>query len=128
QRKVNFTGRLSLKELSGLTPAADLGLSVEEDLGLNYRFALPNKLFDYIQAHVPVLVTNLPEMATIVEQYQIGEICDSLEPEKLAKSLQEALHNEKKRKTWKENLKIAAEELNWEKEEKILIDIYSPLL
>jgi glycosyltransferase involved in cell wall biosynthesis len=73
QNKVEFTGRLPLKELTKLTPQADLGLSIEEDLGLNYRFALPNKLFDYIQAQVPVLITNLPEMAAIVNQYNIGE-------------------------------------------------------
>src|SRR5690606_3378086 len=47
QNKVVFTGRLSISELSKLTPQADLGLSIEEDFGLNYRFALPNKLFDY---------------------------------------------------------------------------------
>ena len=65
--RVEFTGRLPIEELAKLTPQADLGLSIEEDLGLNYRFALPNKLFDYIQAQVPVLVTNLPEMVAIVK-------------------------------------------------------------
>jgi len=117
-----------LEELSKLTTTADLGLSIEEDVGLNYRFALPNKLFDYIQAHVPVLVTNLPEMAAIVKQFEIGEICDSLEPEKLAESIRISLIEGQKRKIWKENLKIAAEKLNWENEEKILIEIYSSFL
>ena len=123
--KIKFTGRLPLEELAKLTPTADLGLSIEEDFGLNYRFALPNKFFDYIQANVPVLVTHLPEMAAIVSQYHIGEICDSLEPEKLASSIREALFDEQKRETWKENLKTAANELNWEKEEKIIIELFS---
>lgn len=126
--KVVFTGRLSLEELAELTPQADLGLSIEEDLGLNYRYALPNKLFDYIQAQVPVLVTNLPEMVAIVQTYTIGEITNSLNPEDLAMKINDALHNTVKRNIWLSNLKTAATELTWEKEEKILHEMYSGFL
>lgn len=128
ETKVRFTGRLPLEKLSELTTQADLGLSIEEDKGLNYRFALPNKLFDYIQAQVPVLVTNLPEMAAIVRKYNIGSITDSLEPAKLAENIKEALYNPEKRTLWKENLPAAAKELVWENEEKVLIEIFSNLL
>lgn len=126
--KVEFTGRLPLEKLSELTVQADLGLSIEEDLGLNYRFALPNKLFDYIQARVPVLVTNLPEMEAIVSRYKVGEISDSLNPEELAKKIQEALYNNEKRTIWKKNLEIAANKLTWQNEEKVLQGIYKKLL
>ncbi len=126
--KVQFLGRLPIKELSRITPTADLGLSIEEDVGLNYRYALPNKLFDYIQAEVPVLVTNLPEMAAIVYQYKIGEMTKSLEPQELAKKMRGALFDEQKRKEWKKNLKIAATELTWEKEEEKLKAIFSRFL
>ncbi len=128
QNKVEFTGRLPLEKLTKLTPQADLGLSVEEDLGLNYRFALPNKLFDYIQAQVPVLVTDLPEMSAIVNQYKVGEITSSLEPKFLAQKIDAAILEEEKRKEWFKNLKIAAKELTWENEEKIIQDIYSVFL
>ena len=128
QNKVEFTGRLPLAELTKLTPKADLGLSIEEDLGLNYRFALPNKLFDYIQAQVPVLITNLPEMVAIVNQYNIGEITDSLEPRHLAEKITDALNNQQKRKIWKSNLPAAAKELTWENEEKVIWEIFSGYL
>ena len=128
QNKVEFTGRLPLEELAKHTDQADLGLSIEEDLGLNYRFALPNKLFDYIQAQVPVLVTNLPEMAAIVNNYSVGEITSFLEPDKLAEKMTEALYNKEKRKTWKQNLKTAAKELTWENEEKVLREIFAEFL
>ncbi len=128
QNKVEFTGRLPLEELAKLTPKADLGLSIEEDLGLNYRFALPNKLFDYIQAQVPVLVTNLPEMTAVVKKYNVGEITSSLEPVKLAKKITEELNNQEQRKTWKKNLEIAAIELTWENEEKVLREIFVEFL
>lgn len=126
KNKVKFLGRLSIAELSQLTPQADMGLSIEEDIGLNYRFALPNKLFDYIQARVPVLVTDLPEMAAIVRQYEIGEISPSLEPKKLAKLFIEMLQSDTRRKIWKENLEKASKELTWENEEKILEEIFIP--
>ncbi len=126
--KVTFTGRLTISELAILTPTADLGLSIEEDLGLNYRYTLPNKLFDYIQARVPVLVTNLPEMTAIIKKYKIGEITRSLEPKKLAEKINSALLNDELRTIWKENLKIAANELTWENEEKIVINLFSKFL
>jgi glycosyltransferase involved in cell wall biosynthesis len=128
QNKVEFTGRLTIDELAKLTPTADLGLSVEEDFGLNYRFALPNKLFDYIQAQVPVLVSNLPEMAAVVNQYKIGEITDSLDPVFLAAKITEALENMEKRKSWYVNLPKAAAKLTWENEEKIIQEIFQQFL
>ena len=62
EEKVTFIDRIPPIELQKLTPLADLGLSIEENLGLNYKYALPNKLFDYIQAKIPVLVSNLDEI------------------------------------------------------------------
>ncbi len=126
--RIEFAGRLPFDKLIKLTATAHLGLSIEEDLGLNYRYTLPNKLFDYIQARIPVLVSNLPEMAAIINQYKIGEITDSIEPELLAKRIDNALHNKEKRKIWHENLPIAAKELVWENEEKSIKEIYSDLL
>jgi len=128
QNKVEFVGRLPLQELSKLTFQADLGLSIEEDLGLNYRFALPNKLFDYIQAQVPVLITNLPEMAVIVKQYQVGEITESLEPQHLSEKITDVLFNQEKRKFWSKNLPLAAKELTWENEEIVIWKIFSRFL
>lgn len=128
QSKVQFLGRLPIDELAKLTPQAHLGLSIEEDLGLNYRYALPNKLFDYIQARVPVLVTGLPEMAALVKHYQIGEITNTLEPEALAEIMEEMLLNEAKRAGWRQNLETAARDLTWENEKGILMEIFQRYL
>ena len=126
--KVKFKGRLPLQKLHELTREADLGISLEEDLGLNYRFALPNKLFDYIQAGIPVLVSNLPEMRKIVDQYQIGAITDTHQRKELAENIKEALFNQEKRLVWKQNLQKAASELCWENEEVFLRNIYGRFL
>ena len=128
ESKVKFFGRLSISKLSEITRQADLGISLEEDLGLNYRFALPNKLFDYIQASVPVLVSNLPEMKRIVEHYQIGAIAENHQRKDLAEKIKSVLFDFEKNALWKENLKVAAKELCWENEEAILQEIYKPFL
>jgi len=122
--KVKFLGRVPIDQLSRITRQASLGISLEEDFGLNYRFALPNKLFDYIQAGVPVLVSNLPEMRKIVEQYRIGVIAETHQRKDLAEIMKMALFNEEKITVWKQNLPKAAKELCWENEEKVLYEIY----
>jgi glycosyltransferase involved in cell wall biosynthesis len=126
--KVKFLGRLPIDRLHKITLKADLGISLEEDLSLNYRFALPNKLFDYIQAEVPVLVSNLPEMRRIVEQYQIGSIAESHQRKELAELMKVALFDQEKRMVWKQNLRKASSELCWKNEEVILKSVYEQFL
>jgi glycosyltransferase involved in cell wall biosynthesis len=121
--RVTFAGRISIDKLMLYTRQADIGISLEEDLGLNYRFALPNKLFDYIQAGIPVLVSDLPEMAAVVRKYDIGKVTRTKDPSELASCISYMLHNEADREKWKKNLLLASEELCWEKEEEKLLDI-----
>lgn len=125
--QVCFLGRIPLEDMKYYTAQAHLGLSIEEDRGLNYRFALPNKLFDYIQQGVPVLVSDLPEMKRIVDQYQIGLVLGKHNPQLMAKQIQTAMFDLEQRVLWKINLKKAAQDLCWENEEKVLMDIFQPL-
>ena len=119
EEKVFFLGKISPNELHKITPLADLGISIEEDLGLNYRFALPNKIFDYIQAEVPLLVSNLPEMKQIVQQYKVGEIVFDRTPEKLADQIESLID-----KDFSSELKKAKTKLIWENQEEKLLEIF----
>lgn len=125
---IRFTGRLPLEEVLKLTLTASLGISIEEDLGLNYRYALPNKLFDYIQARIPVVVTDLPEMKRIVDGYGVGMVTPSLEPDNLADTFRTAVSDPSLRATWAQNLETAAHALTWQNEEPILQKIFSKYL
>lgn len=126
--RVIFYGRVQFEELVFLTMQADLGLSAEEDICMNYRYSLPNKLFDYIHAGIPVLVSGLHEMEKIVRERQIGQIIADRTPEKLAEQISEMLSDDQKVKQWRTNALATANEFNWGKEQKVLIDIYSDLL
>ena len=118
ENKVKFMGKMLPKDLKNLTPNAHVGMSLEEDWGLNYRYALPNKVFDYIHAEVPVIVSNLPDMKALVLQYKVGEILLERTPTALASLIQKVVEN-----NYQEALQQAKQELNWSKEKKKLIEV-----
>jgi glycosyltransferase involved in cell wall biosynthesis len=123
--KVLFLPRMPFQELRKYTLLADIGLSLDKDTNLNYRYSLPNKIFDYIHAGVPVLASDLPEVKKIIEGYAVGRISPDHEPKKLATILNEMLSDTTQMKIWKENTKLAAEKLCWEEEEQVLRAVYA---
>lgn len=125
--KVKFFDKLPYHEMIQYTRVSDLGITLDKDTNINYRYSLPNKVFDYIQAGVPVLASNLVEVANVIKTYNVGDIVESHEPLAIANKITEMLNDSSKRTIWKENLKIAAEELCWEKESIKLKEIYREL-
>lgn len=71
---VLMLGRVEPDALRRLTPRASLGLSLLENRGLNYYYSLPNRIADFVQAGVPVLATDFPEIRRVVEGYGIGTL------------------------------------------------------
>ena len=122
--KVFFLGKVPFQELDYYTKMADVGISIEENLGLNYFYALPNKLFDYIHAEIPVLVSDFPEMKRIVDEYSIGKILKERNAKSLANILNNMLTDKEQIKNWKINLKKAKEELTWENEKRVLLNVF----
>lgn len=114
EKKVRFLGNLRPDVLREITQCADVGLSIEENNGLSYYYTLPNKISDYIQARVPVVVSPFPEMKKIVDQYGVGECLSSHEPRHLAEKVKLVL--DRGRKGYWEKLEDAAQDLCWEKE------------
>jgi glycosyltransferase involved in cell wall biosynthesis len=122
ENKVIFPGRIAMEDVWAYTFRADIGISLEEDMGLNYRYALPNKLFDYIQARLPVIVSDLPEMIIIIEKYKIGKVLKERTPQKLAELINEMIKMEIPKGKYNANVGLAARELCWEREEDKLIE------
>lgn len=122
--KVVFMPRIPYSELMKYTSAAEIGLTLDKDTNINYRFSLPNKLFDYINAGTPVLSSPLPEIKKIIDQYEVGMLIENHDPKHIASRMQYMIENNYKSKL-KDNLKRAAAELNWENEEKTLKLVYS---
>lgn len=116
ENKVILKGKLPLEELIKYTAVADLGVSMDKDTNINYRYSLPNKLFDYIQCGVPVFASNLVEVKKIIDEYEVGFIATNHEPSYLAQRIEKILEDEEVLNQMKLNAKKAAEELCWENE------------
>lgn len=123
--RVTFFPRMPYREMMHYTRHAELGFCLDKDTNLNYRFSLPNKLFDFIQAGVPVVAApHLVEIAKIVRHYDVGTFIEDYAPESIAETIKSALEDAGRWNKWRENTVTAAQELCWENEEKKLIDIY----
>lgn len=123
--KVLLYGAVRPKELKFITPLFDVGLSFEENLGMSYTYALPNKVFDYIQAEIPCLVSDLPEMVRLVDDYKIGEVIQSRSINSIVEKINKLIENKENYTT---KLQEAKSILNWENESKVLKQVYTKFL
>jgi len=126
--RIRFIPKLAFDELYNYTVLSDLGLTLDKNTNINYRFSLPNKLFDYISAGIPVLSSDLFEIRNIIEKYSIGEILIDLQPEHIALHINQLLADEVKLAEFRKNTAFANQELCWENEEKELIKVYQQYL
>jgi glycosyltransferase involved in cell wall biosynthesis len=115
--KVEFLGRVPLEELQKETMKADVGISLEKMNGLNYTYALPNKLFDYIQLGIPVLVSPLPEVERILTEFEVGLTISNYEPKHIAAQLTALLADDEQKRHFIMQLALARKAYCWEKEE-----------
>jgi len=118
--RVFFLPKMNYNDLKHYTANADIGVSIDKGNSLNYKYSLPNKIFDYIMTGTPILASSLPEVEKIVKKYNVGFICKSHDPSVIAESIKTMILNEKEYNIWKSNTNLAAKELCWEKESNVL--------
>lgn len=76
--RVEFLGRVAPARLRQLAATADLGFCLLQDLGLNYRYSLPNRIADFANVAVPVLATDFPEIRRTLAEYHTGTLAEPL--------------------------------------------------
>ena len=112
------------------TASADIGLIVySPDQSLNVKMCLPNKLFEYLIAGLPVLATSLDAIADVLHTYDVGRIVPSLKPADVGAAINEMLKDRDALASMRRNaLEAAQHDLNWEKESQQLIRFYQDIL
>jgi glycosyltransferase involved in cell wall biosynthesis len=124
ESKVVFVGRVPYAQLLQYTAAADVGLSLDKDTNINYRFSLPNKLFDYLHCGIPVVTSPLVEVARIVEGYGVGATVEPTDIEALRNTMVQVVEQ---RQHYTEGIERAQRELNWAQESEALRKFYDQL-
>jgi glycosyltransferase involved in cell wall biosynthesis len=122
--KITLVSKVPFTVLSHFTHKAQLGFSIDKPAVLNHKYSLPNKLFEYLHAGVPVLASRLIEQERIINHYDVGSFIDDYNPEHIAKKIKEIFADPERLNRWKQNTSKLREELNWENESKVVIDIF----
>jgi glycosyltransferase involved in cell wall biosynthesis len=122
--KIRFIPKVPFAVLKSYTKGANLGLSLDKLTCQNHKLSLPNKLFDYIHAGVPVLSSSVIEVKRIIEGYNIGMCLDEVSPKSIADAILLIYNNKTMYDQWKLNTAIAAREFCWENEQSVLDEIF----
>lgn len=124
QERVTFIEKLPFDQLRHYTEQAHLGLSLDKPVSLNYQLSLPNKIFDYIHAGIPVLASPVVEVKNIIENFEVGTTINEVTPNCIAAAVTDVFNNPSLYDYWKANTSKAAEILCWQNEQKVLDEIF----
>jgi glycosyltransferase involved in cell wall biosynthesis len=124
--RVRIIPAVPYEELLDWTSSADIGLIVySSDYSLNVQMCLPNKLFEYLMAGVPVLTSELEAITEVVKTYDVGQVVSSLAPADVGAAINAILADPQALARMHRNaLEAAQEEFHWEKESQRLIHLY----
>ena len=122
--RVHFLPSVPLSELLDWTADADVGVSMLQDTCENHRLALPNKLFEYLVAGVPVVVSDLPEVARLVREERVGWTVPPADASGIANALREALAGVRDR-AFRERVRAVGARYTWAAERRRLEAVYS---
>lgn len=125
RERVRFVDAVAPDQVPAVASQANVALVGVEPVCLSYRFCLPNKLFEAIQAGLPVLASDLPDMRRVVREHDLGELFQTGRPDEVRDGLRRILaaHDRFAERTAK-----AAAQLHWSNEAYILLSAYENLL
>ena len=103
---------------------AGLALVTHSDRWVNHRLALPNKLFHAVQTGVPVVATDVPELARVVREHGIGTLYRPGDPGSLVAAVRAA---QDRYTELVANVRAAAPALAWERDAEVLLGVYAKL-
>lgn len=127
-RNIHFIPPVHPKEVIGLASQADIGIHAIRGESLSHQYCMPNKLFEYIQAGLALLMTDLPELKKIITNYKVGLTFNDGDINDLTEKLQTLVSNPSMICELKKNSKSVSSLLHWGYEEHKLLELYKELV
>jgi glycosyltransferase involved in cell wall biosynthesis len=107
---------------------ATIGIFCAHPEPLNVN-GMPNKLFEYMAAGLPVIVSNFPLWKEIVEGNNCGLTVDPMAPREIARAIGYLIgHPDEAMKMGENGRKAVLEKYNWESEGKKLLEVYAKVI
>lgn len=126
--RVSFLPPVPPDELIPHTASADIGVTLLEDSCRNHRYALPNKLFEYAMAGLPIVGSDLPEIGSYIRTHGAGLTVEPRDHTALAAALQRLVDDAKLRTRCGTNARRAVETFHWGHASERLTSAYRALL
>ena len=126
---VRFFEPVPFDELMRFTAASDVGVIPLIGSCESYRTAAPNKLFEYMAAGIPVVASDLPDMARVVRETRCGTlIADPTDPSSITHAVRALLDgDEPLRDVGQRGLAAVRDTYNWDRERPKLLEVFAGL-
>lgn len=125
EEQVEIIDSLPYAELMKHTAEAHLGATLDKATNPNYALSLPNKIFDYMRAGLPVISSSVVEVANLVNNHKCGTVLSEVEPKNIANAI--LFYAENPENYWRAKVKAetAARDYSWETEFNVFKEIYT---
>ena len=120
--RVRIDPPVAFNEMVPRANEADIGIFVQPDISRQKRFTLPNKFFEYVQARLALCVADLPEMARLVKEHDLGILVPKITPDSIAQQINSLTRD--KINAYKQSSMKAAHALSWQSEAAVMLRAY----
>lgn len=111
--RIHFIPPVEPDRVHSASSDAAVGVTLLQDTCLNHRYALPNKLFDYVHAGVPVLASDLPEISRVVNGESLGMTVRPDDIDAIVRALETMLSDHDQRRDWVQAAARCGETFSW---------------
>lgn len=126
--RVHLLGPVPSSEVVAYAASATIGVQATVPIGLNNRYSLPNKLFQYMAAGIPVIASDFPQIREILEDAGSGIPVDTTRPSAIAHAIQRLLEApDEARAMGVRGRAAVADRYNWAHAETTLLEVYREL-